>query len=96
VTKPRVLPAAEAEAAAAAVWYEARQTGLGVEFVAEIDAALERVQARPASFPVWRVGSPYRRARLKRFPYLIFFRDPRGGGRGRRGCAREEETGILE
>jgi plasmid stabilization system protein ParE len=74
VTKLRVLPAAEAEPAAAARWYEARQTGLGVEFVVEVDAALERVEARPASFPVWRVGSTYRRARLKRFPYLIFFR----------------------
>ncbi|RLB47134.1 MAG: type II toxin-antitoxin system RelE/ParE family toxin [Deltaproteobacteria bacterium] len=70
----RLLPAAESEAAAAAYWYEEREEGLGVEFVGELDAALERVVARPRAFALWRKNRPFRRARLKRFPYLIFFR----------------------
>jgi len=31
----------------AARWYEAQQTGLGVEFVLEVDIAIKRIQENP-------------------------------------------------
>jgi hypothetical protein len=35
---------AEAELVAAAQWYESKRTGLGIEFVAEIDDAFDRIR----------------------------------------------------
>jgi toxin ParE1/3/4 len=69
----RIAPEAEAELAAAARWYEAKRAGLGAEFLAAIDEALEHTQARPESFPIWRQGYPFRRHILERFPFVIFF-----------------------
>ena len=48
----RVLPDAEAELQSAAIWYENRRRGLGVEFVAEVDQALQLVVEHPESSPV--------------------------------------------
>jgi len=70
----RVLPAAEAEVAAAAAWYELRPSGLGVEYVAEVDKGFERIEAMPETFPLWRADRPYRKLRLKRFPFVVFYR----------------------
>lgn len=52
-------------------WYETRRTGLSDEFVAEVDRALERVTSHPDRWPVYR--SRFRRVRLRRFPYSIFY-----------------------
>lgn len=69
----RVDPAAEAELSAAVRWYESMRAGLGVDFLAAIDEALERTRAGPESFPIWRRGHPFRRHVLRRFPFVIFF-----------------------
>jgi len=69
----RVLPEAEAELAAAVEWYEDRRVGLGVDLVALIDQALERITESPDTFPVWKSGYPYRKLVLRRFPYIVFF-----------------------
>jgi len=69
----RIAPEAEAEMSAAALWYESKRAGLGAEFVAAIDLALERIGERPLSFPVWRSGLPFRQQVVWRFPFLIFF-----------------------
>ena len=69
----RIAPEAEAELSAAALWYESKRAGLGAEFVAAIDLALERIGERPLSFPVWRSGQPFRKQVVWRFPFLIFF-----------------------
>ena len=69
----RVLPEAEAELTAAAEWYEQRYTGLGIELVAVIDRALERIQDNPETFPVWKADYPYRQCVVRRFPYVVFF-----------------------
>ena len=66
-----VLPAAEADIAAAAVWYEARASGLGAEFLRLVDVALAEVQRMPERFPV--VHAQCRRALLRRLPYGIYF-----------------------
>ena len=66
-----VRRAAEADIAAAALWYEARASGLGAEFLRLVDVALAEVQRMPERFPV--VHAQCRRALLRRFPYGIYF-----------------------
>jgi hypothetical protein len=43
----RIQPRARAEAEQAAAWYEEQRPGLGIEFVLELDAAIERAEASP-------------------------------------------------
>ncbi len=69
----RVLPGAEAEVQAAALWYEEKRAGLGVEFVAVVDHGLESILENPGACPVWRPDRPYRKYPLTRFPYVVFF-----------------------
>jgi len=64
--------AARADILEAVDWYRARAPSLAERFVAEIDAAVTRMAANPQQFPV--VFRDVRRARLRRFPYGLFFR----------------------
>jgi len=64
---------ARRELGAAARWYEKQQEGLGREFAEEIDAALERIAAKPTASPLWREDRQYRKGGVRRFPYVIFF-----------------------
>lgn len=57
---------------AAATWYDGEQSGLGVEFIQELDESLVRLADAPESFPL--VGRGYRVCRLHRFEYGIYFR----------------------
>ncbi|MDB4278307.1 type II toxin-antitoxin system RelE/ParE family toxin [Deltaproteobacteria bacterium] len=69
----RVLPDAEAELQSAAIWYEEKRRGLGIEFVAVVDQALQSILDNPEACPVWRTDRPYRKRSLKRFPYVVFY-----------------------
>jgi len=69
---PVFRPQAEAELLEARSWYEARRTGLGVRFGAEVDAAVARIVESPLAFP--RVRGETRRAVVSRFPYALYFR----------------------
>ncbi len=62
---------AVAEIETAHRWYEAQREGLGQQFESELRAVLERVARTPLVFPV-EIGD-YRRAKLRLFPYLVFF-----------------------
>ncbi|HEX6985461.1 MAG TPA: type II toxin-antitoxin system RelE/ParE family toxin [Planctomycetaceae bacterium] len=68
-----VRPEAEADLAEVFSWYEGREPGLGYEFFDEIDRRFESIRENPEQFEI--VHKSYRRALVKRFPYLIFFRD---------------------
>ena len=70
----RVLPDAEAELLSAAMWYEDKCPGLGVELVAAVDRAFESILENPEACPSWRASPQYRIWPLKRFPYLLVFR----------------------
>jgi toxin ParE1/3/4 len=52
-------------------WYEARRTGLGAEFEAQVDAAIADVADNPHRHP--RVHGDVRRLLVRRFPYAVFF-----------------------
>jgi len=69
----RFHPAAEAELAAEAAYYDERSPGLGERFVAAVEAAC----ALAAGFSG--IGSPYRygtrRVFAKRFPFAVVYRE---------------------
>ena len=66
-----IQPRAEAEADEAAAWYEAEQPGLGIEFLLELDAAIERAAETPLAYaPVFMDA---RRVLTRRSPFAVYF-----------------------
>ena len=68
-----VRPEAEADMTEAAVWYEERVKGLGLEFTLEIHAAIQRVVEHPFAQVCVRRQPEVRRVLARRFPYRIFY-----------------------
>jgi len=70
---PRLFlrPEARVELAEAFRWYEERSAGLGHEFIRAVRIALAAIERAPAQFPV--ALDDMHRARLRRFPYLIYY-----------------------
>jgi plasmid stabilization system protein ParE len=66
-----IRPEAEAELAEAFDWYERRVPGLGADFLAAVDGALDSLLGNPLQHPV--VYKTVRRALLRRFPYQVLF-----------------------
>lgn len=64
--------AARREFDEAALWYEDRRPGLGVQFVSEIDHAINMTAVNPERFPI--LHRDVRCVRVRRFPYSVFFR----------------------
>lgn len=64
--------AARREFDGAALWYEERRTGLGSQFVAEVNRAVEVAREYPQRFPV--VHREVQCVRVRHFPYSVFFR----------------------
>ena len=64
------LPLARMELIEGRDWYAVR--GIGEAFVSEVDRQVQRISESPSSFPV--MITDIRRARLRRFPYSLFFR----------------------
>lgn len=52
-------------------WYEKRRTGLGEEFLSCLDACYQRICRSPVLHA--KIYENYRRAMLRRFPYLVFY-----------------------
>ena len=67
----RILPEAVADAREAYLWYEERRLGLGQEFLECVDECIDRIRRNPELFEV--VHDEYRRALVRRFPYIIFY-----------------------
>lgn len=68
-----VRPEAEVDIAEAALWYESRDSGLGLELISEVQAAIFRALKDPELFPLLRVNPAVRRVLTRRFPYRVFF-----------------------
>jgi plasmid stabilization system protein ParE len=65
--------AAQADLADALQWYEAHAPQMVPHFRTSLRAVVERIGANPQQFPLaWRQT---RRALLRRFPYLVIFRE---------------------
>ncbi len=72
----RTEPEASAELGEAAVWYEQRREGLGIEFLQAIDGALEFIARFPqggAVVPGVPLDLPVRRVPVRRFPFHIIY-----------------------
>ena len=67
--------AAELELQEAAVWYDRHRTGLGEEFIREIEAAVERAADSPKRYQI--ISGDVRATMARRFPYCIYFRERR-------------------
>lgn len=63
---------AKADVRSAARWYELQRTGLGREFVSEVDGVLNRVSENPFQYQA--LHRELRRAIVHRFPYGVFYR----------------------
>ena len=68
----QVRRAAELDIAEAQIWYETQQSGLGGEFRAEVSGVIDRLAATPLIYQL--VHCEIRRAIVRRFPYLIWYR----------------------
>jgi toxin ParE1/3/4 len=79
VTKPvRVEGDADEELRAAIAWYEGQRSGLGAALLAEVQRVIDLIEKFPAvGAPVPRVRSRYeaRRIPLRRFPYVVVYRE---------------------
>jgi plasmid stabilization system protein ParE len=64
--------AARREFDEAALWYEERRPGLGLEFAGEINRAIGLMMENPERFPI--MHRDVRCVRARRFPYSVFFR----------------------
>ena len=65
-------PAARAEVIETQDWYESHQAGLGVRFRGQLEIVVSRMTENPYQFPA--VFQNLHRARLRKFPYSLFFR----------------------
>jgi hypothetical protein len=65
-------PEADVELTEVARYYEAQQPGLGVEFLAEVNAAVVGLKRAPEIFAVRADGA--RRCPLHRFPHRLVYR----------------------
>lgn len=66
-----IRPEARAEVAEAAAWYEAREQGLGRDFLRAFRAATDRLRRDPLHYQA--VFEEMRRVVLRRFPYGVFY-----------------------
>ncbi|MDJ0674845.1 MAG: type II toxin-antitoxin system RelE/ParE family toxin [Calothrix sp. MO_167.B42] len=66
-----ILPEAEQDAAEAYAWYEQQESGLGEEFLRCVDACIQSIRRNPQIYRI--IHESYRRAVLRRFPYVIFY-----------------------
>lgn len=53
-------------------YYEGKQPGLGNDFLDEVEAVVAGIARSPNRYPEFRC-SGRRKARLKRFPYTVYF-----------------------
>ncbi|MEO5913364.1 MAG: type II toxin-antitoxin system RelE/ParE family toxin [Luteolibacter sp.] len=67
----RFLTPALAEVGEAAEFYEDRVTGLGADFLDEVDAAIDRILQFPEAWG--RLGEEFRRCNLRRFPFSMIY-----------------------
>ncbi|RCJ33779.1 recombinase [Nostoc punctiforme NIES-2108] len=66
-----ILSEAEQDVAQACIWYEEQELGLAEEFLRCIDACIQFIRRNPEMYQI--VHESYRRAVVRRFPYVVFY-----------------------
>jgi plasmid stabilization system protein ParE len=69
---PVLLPAAKRDVKKAYQWYEEQKSGLGEVFLERVEECLKAIGRNPRAFQL--VAYDARRAIVKQFPYVIFYR----------------------
>ena len=64
-------PEVEQDIGEAYDWYERRRPGLGEDFLSCVDACIQSLVRTPDLYA--KVHQEYRRAIVRRFPYVVFF-----------------------
>jgi toxin ParE1/3/4 len=72
-----IHPEAEVEMEEAAAFYETREEGLGIDFLAAVVEAIQRAVDHPAAGTP--VDAQRRRVYTRRFPYAVVYRVLSGG-----------------
>lgn len=91
-----VRSTAEADIAAAALWYEGQSQGLSAQFLDSIQDAIHRANLLPRAHLLLRRKPEIRRVLTSGFPYRIYFHR-RARPAGRYSCAaRRPATGAVE
>jgi len=62
---------AKSDVKSSVFWYDSQQKGLGEEFLASLEDAIEKIQYNPFTYPT--IHKNLRRILLKRFPYSLFY-----------------------
>jgi plasmid stabilization system protein ParE len=72
----RLLPEARVDLADAVDWYERQRPGLGSRFFTQVQAVFNRIASNPQLYaPVY---GPVRKASVRRFPYVVLYREEPG------------------
>ncbi|MBL0700176.1 MAG: type II toxin-antitoxin system RelE/ParE family toxin [Desulfosarcina sp.] len=66
-----IAPEAQQDIGEAYRWYEDRRSGLGEEFLDCVDVCIQTICRMPELYA--KIHEEYRRALLRRFPYVIFY-----------------------
>jgi len=64
-------PGANVDFNSIVLWYLNIDPELASRFIVEVDVGSQRIKRMPYAFPIY--SGPFRRARLKRFPYWIYY-----------------------
>ncbi len=70
-------PAAEAEHLESIAYFESKRAGLGASYFAEFEIIMGTVCEAPHRYPIEKQPD-VRRARMKRFPFTVLFRESSG------------------
>ncbi len=62
---------AEVELLDAVSYYEEKNPGLGIDFITEVENAINYIRNFPKSFPLREDGT--RRSLIQRFPYIVIY-----------------------
>jgi hypothetical protein len=52
-------------------WYESRKTGLGFDFIEEVESVYEKITNHPFHYVA--VNERFRRIKINRFPYILVY-----------------------
>ena len=66
------LPEAEQEMIEAAIYYQSQSSGLGVDYLSEVERAIQTIAESPTTWPV--IDDELRRRIVRRFPFGILYR----------------------
>ncbi len=70
-----LLPEAEQEMLEAAFYYQSKASGLGIDYLSEVERAVEAIAESPYTWPI--LEGELRRRLVRRFPFGVLYRiDP--------------------